>query len=112
MLTVRLPPDATLATALRELQLTADEVDTVYGLIVADGMGGHAAGEVASRTAITCFVDMVLRTPNLITRLDSDFTERALQRMVKRFEAIKEALVDAVRRDPSPSDPCESRRPK
>jgi protein phosphatase len=64
-------------------------------------MGGHAGGEVASRTAITCFVDMVLRTPNLITRLDKDFTEHALQRMVKRFEAIREALADAVRRDPS-----------
>lgn len=90
-----------LQTNVKGDAMPSSVVDTVYGMIVADGMGGHVGGEVASRTAITTFVDMVLRTPNLIVRLDKDFTEQALQRMVKRFEGIKEALVDAVRRDPS-----------
>ncbi len=91
----------TLMTNVESDALPQSVTDTVYGMVVADGMGGHAGGEVASRTAITAFVDLVLRTPNLIVRLNKELTEAALQRLAKRFEAVKEALVDAVRRDPS-----------
>ncbi len=91
----------TLMTNVESDALPQSVTDTVHAMVVADGMGGHAGGEVASRTAITAFVDLVLRTPNLIVRLNKELTEAALQRLAKRFEAVKEALVDAVRRDPS-----------
>ncbi len=35
----------------------ADEVN--YAMVVADGMGGHAAGEVASRLAISALITLV-----------------------------------------------------
>lgn len=91
----------TLQTNVESDSIPDSVTDTVYGMAVADGMGGQAGGEVASRTAITAFVDLVLRTPNLIVRLDAQFTEEALKRLAKRFEGVKNALLDAVRRDPS-----------
>ena len=75
--------------------------ESVTVQIVADGMGGAVGGEVASRTAIGAFVDIVLRTPNLILRLDKQSTQDVLTRMAARFEQIKQALEEAVRRDPT-----------
>jgi protein phosphatase len=64
-------------------------------------MGGHAGGEVASRTAIETLVDLILRTPDLILRFDQQLTERALHRLDHRFQEIKRALLDRVEDDPS-----------
>lgn len=75
--------------------------DGVTLQIVADGMGGTVGGEVASRTAIGAFVEIVLRTPNLILRLDPQSTQDVLARMAARFEQIKQALEEEVRRDPT-----------
>lgn len=91
----------TLVTNVETDALPASSTETVYGMVVADGMGGHAGGEVASRTAISAFVDLILRTPNLIVRLNRDLTEAALKRLAHRFETVKQTLEDAVRKDPS-----------
>src|SRR5262245_56761152 len=42
--------------------------ERAYGLIVADGMGGQAAGEVASQLALRAVVDHVLSTADWIMR--------------------------------------------
>ena len=46
----------------------ADEVN--YVMVVADGMGGHAAGEMASRLAISALVSLGLDLPDWIFRVD------------------------------------------
>lgn len=90
----------TLVTNLAHGTIPAESSDTVYGMLVADGMGGHAGGEIASRTAISTFLDLVLRTPDIIMRLDPHLTEEALKRLDRRFQRVKEVLTDEVRRNP------------
>jgi PPM family protein phosphatase len=89
-----------LASNLSAHDVPASSTVSAYGLLVADGMGGHAAGEVASRTAIATFVDLVLRTPDLIMRLEGNLSEEVLRRLDARFQKIKVALHEKVRLDP------------
>jgi len=92
----------TLLTNLPEHSVPDSHTETAYGMLVADGMGGHVAGEVASRTAIATLVELVLRTPDLIMRLDRgrSLSEQALRRLDERFQEIKEVLMDKVEADP------------
>ena len=57
-------------TNLPEGEVPRRYAETVYGMLVADGVGGSAAGEIASRTAIQALVDLVIDTPDWIMRLD------------------------------------------
>lgn len=91
----------TLQTNMPADAFPSSATDSVTVQIVADGMGGVVGGEVASRTAIGAFVDIVLRTPNLILRLDKQSAQDVLTRMAARFEKMKQALEEAVRRDPT-----------
>lgn len=90
---------STLQTNMPADAFPSSVTDSVTVQIVADGMGGAVGGEVASRTAIGAFADIVLRTPNLILRLDKQSAQDVLTRMAARFEQIKQALEAAVRRD-------------
>ena len=66
---------------------------TGYGLLVADGLGGMAAGEVASRIALTKLVDLVVKTPDWIMGLKrTQHAEAVLARMTDRFMKIDATL--------------------
>lgn len=75
--------------------------ESAYGLLVADGMGGQAAGEVASSSAVRVLVDLVLRTPDWILRLDESLIERVRQRMEQRIQQVQEALAGQAQDEPT-----------
>jgi PPM family protein phosphatase len=72
-----------------------------YGMIVADGMGGMAAGEVASRSAIDRFVDLVRATPDWIFPVNDEMADAVMRRMAERFRLIDEELIQKARTDAS-----------
>jgi serine/threonine protein phosphatase PrpC len=72
-----------------------------YGMLVADGMGGHQAGEIASRLAIATFVNLVLHTPEWFMRVGKPEAEQVMERLAERYR-----IVDATVREKAQTDPA------
>ncbi len=66
---------------------------TGYGMLVADGMGGMAGGEVASRLALSKLIELIVDTSDwtLALQREHDVTT-VLDRMTERFLQIDEIL--------------------
>src|SRR3982750_3425650 len=71
----------TLLTNLSAAEVPEDLTETGYGLVVADGVGGSAAGEVASSTAVRVLLDLALGTPDWIMTFDASRAHEVLARM-------------------------------
>jgi protein phosphatase len=91
----------TLLTNLSATQVPARAEEVAYGLVVADGTGGPAAGEVASRLAITTLVSLALHTPDWVLGIRPRDTRRRVQRMEERWGRVQEALRQRGDRDPA-----------
>jgi protein phosphatase len=64
-----------------------------YGMLVADGIGGMAGGEAASRLALTRLVDLLVDTPDWIMSLYKQEDAMAvLRRMRDRFLLIDKSI--------------------
>jgi serine/threonine protein phosphatase PrpC len=70
-----------------------------YGLLVADGVGGAAAGETASRLAISTLVSLVLNTPDWLLRIGDREAETVMERMAQRYRDVDAALAETARHD-------------
>ncbi|MGB7924570.1 MAG: protein phosphatase 2C domain-containing protein [Pyrinomonadaceae bacterium] len=90
----------TLLTNLPAGQIPDEYGETGYGMLVADGIGGMAAGEIASRTAISTLVDLFIQTPDWIMRPDEQRALEVLQRMEERFGRLTDALTNRAQSDP------------
>jgi protein phosphatase len=90
-----------LLTNLPEGIVPAEHADTAYGFLVADGMGGRAAGEIASRTAIGALVNLAIQTPDWIMSFDESRVGEVLERMKQRFERLSTVLADRATADPT-----------
>lgn len=74
----------TMSTSMAETDVPARAEEVNYAMVLADGMGGHAAGEVASRMAISMLISMTLELPNWILKVDDE----AAHEMEKRARSI------------------------
>ena len=91
----------TLLTSLPADQVPARAEEVAYGLLVADGVGGAAAGEMASRLALTTLVGLILHTPDWILSDQPQGVERVIERLAYRYRRIHEALCDQGLSDPN-----------
>jgi len=90
----------TLSTNIPEGRVPAEWRETCYACLVADGVGGAAAGELASRTAVEVLVEMVLESPAWIMRFEGERGDKVLERTAERFQKAREALVARAAEDP------------
>jgi len=89
-----------LATNLDENFLEKSYGITGYGLLVADGLGGMAAGEIASNLAIAKLVELIVETPDWVLALKKNKDVRTvLQRMSERFVHIDKILGEEAQAD-------------
>src|SRR5262249_32278734 len=91
----------TVVTSVPADQLPARSDEVGYALLVADGVGGAAAGETASRLAISTIVSLVLHTPDWIMSDDSADVEQVVGRFAERFRRVHTALRDQGIADPA-----------
>ncbi len=75
-----------------------DEVG--YAMVVADGVGGAAAGEVASSSALVNLVNLVLQTPDWILRVDENSADAITKRFAERFREVNRLLIAQARNAP------------
>jgi protein phosphatase len=70
----------------------AEEVNHV--MVVADGMGGHAAGEVASRLAISALVGLALDIPDWIFWVDAEHAPEMERRARETVQQVGSLLIE------------------
>jgi serine/threonine protein phosphatase PrpC len=90
----------TVLTTLPPGEVPERAEESGYALIVADGMGGHAGGELASRMAISGLMKLVLAMPDWIFRVDETVAANATQRSKRRIRHLNTLIIEYGRQDP------------
>ena len=91
-----------ISTNLEEQALETNYSVSGYGMLVADGMGGMAAGEVASGMALSKLVELIIETSDWTMSLKRDRdVQTVLRRMTDRFLQIDEAVRERAKGNPT-----------
>lgn len=80
-----------LSSSLPDDELPGFE-EEAFAFTVADGMGGAAAGEVASATAIMTGMHQAMRSDKWALRIDDEQARALSERVTRYFEKIHEAV--------------------
>jgi PPM family protein phosphatase len=91
----------TMMTSLPEGETPTLAEEANYLMIVADGMGGHAAGEVASRMALSAIVSIALDIPDWIFKLDDENAPEIERRTRTRVREVGTLLIEEAAQDPA-----------
>jgi protein phosphatase len=67
--------------------------EAAYAMVVADGVGGQPAGEIASSQAIFTLLNLALRTPDWQFRWGTKEMNTVMWRAQDRFRRVNEALL-------------------
>jgi PPM family protein phosphatase len=89
-----------ILSSLPEEVLRHSYSETAYGMCVADGIGGMPAGGLASSLALRKLIDLVVKTPDWILRMNRRKTAIVKKRIVDRFRQIDASLRERGERDP------------
>src|ERR1044072_3644730 len=91
-----------LSTNLDENLLESNYSLTGHGMLVADGMGGLPAGDMASRLALAKLIELIVDTSDwtLALKRERD-VKTVLDRMTRRFFQIDEILKEEAKIDPA-----------
>jgi serine/threonine protein phosphatase PrpC len=90
----------TLMTSLPDGEIPERFDQTGHVMMVADGMGGAAGGEVASRVAISTLVNIVLDVPDWIMKLDEANAKELMRRAIGYYRKVDSTLAEMARADP------------
>jgi PPM family protein phosphatase len=87
-----------IQTSIKPDQLPELVEEIGYAMAVADGIGGSAAGDVASNLALRCLTNLVLQSARFGKKLDNPATrdfeiEEAIKRVERYFRKTDEALI-------------------
>ena len=87
-----------IASNVPESELSTRTEETGHLMMVADGLGGHVAGEVASRTSLIAAIQLILRSPRWALKLDDPETrETEIEGMLARSRAYLAGVHAALR---------------
>ena len=90
-----------VSTNLPGDQVPQRAAEVGYAMIVADGMGGHAAGEVASQMAISGLLRLILARPDWILRFDETQSKEVQRRAIQRLQDVHVELVAHAKTNPA-----------
>lgn len=87
-----------VASNIPEEVFASHREDSGWLMAVADGLGGHSAGEVASGTALVSMLQLILRSPRWALRLDDPATREAdIAALFKRVRGYLSGVHEALR---------------
>lgn len=87
-------------TNVPEKYLSLPFEESGYGMVVADGMGGQAAGEIASRSAIQILMNLTTRAPKWTLNLHENEARELMARAINYYRKIDSELSEQAKSDP------------